>query len=154
MSILPEFRTLKRSKKRIRKQTKKPIGTLKRKLDIACTAMVHERDHDLLCIACEKRPGIQNGHFVRREILATRWHPMNQNLQCDYCNAWMHGNVYEYGQGLVKKYGAGIPERLIALSRTSFKPSREALEQLLAAAKLGHEHYQETWEFYGSEAHR
>lgn len=142
---------LRRSKKRIPRKSKKKIPALKNRLTEAFQAMIRERDRDLLCIACGQKPGTQGGHFIRREILATRWHPQNVNGQCDHCNAWLHGNVYEYGQGLVQKYGEGIPEKLIALSRTSWKPSREALEALLATAKVGHEAYQETWNFYGSE---
>lgn len=87
---------------------------------------------------------------MRRELLATRWHPMNVNGQCSRCNCWLHGNLLEYQENLDKKYGMGTALSLRELSRISWKPTREALEKLLESAKLGAESYQETWEFYGA----
>lgn len=136
--------------KRIRKATKKPLGVLKRKLDVAFSAMIMERDRDLLCISCRKNPGTQAGHFMRRGLMATRWHPENVRAQCFRCNCVESGNQLEYAETLDSLL-AGTSDRLRALAKTSYKPSREALEALLATAKVGHEAYQETWNFYGSE---
>jgi hypothetical protein len=114
--------------------------------------MIRERDANLQCISCQTREITEAGHFVGCTPLATRWHPQNVNGQCNYCNAWNGGSRFAYGLNLNKKFGAGTAEKLEALGRTYWKPSREALEQLLAAAKLGAEAYQEIWDFYGSEA--
>ena len=141
---------LKRSKKRIRKVTKRPMGVLKRKLDSAFAKMIRERDRDLLCISCQKNKGTQCGHFIRREVLATRWHPLNCASQCSYCNCWLHGNLLEYQDGLERKHGAGTVQTLRRLANVSWKPTREALEALLATAQIDAEAYQETWNFYGA----
>lgn len=156
MNIFPRLKRtpLKRSTKRIKRgkpPKKYKPSTLKNKLDAAFSLMIRERDQDSPCISCRKNPGTQAGHFVRREILATRWHPKNVNSQCGGCNCFVHGNLAQYAVGLEEKWGAGTLQTLAALGRTYWKPSREALEQLLAAAKLGAESYQEIWEFYGSE---
>lgn len=136
--------------KRVRKATKKPLGVLKRKLDVAFSAMIMERDRDLLCISCGKNPGTQAGHFMRRGLLATRWHPDNVHAQDFRCNCVESGNQLEYADAL-DRMQPGLSQRLRKLAQTSWKPSREALEALLATAKVGHESYQETWNFYGSE---
>jgi hypothetical protein len=136
---------------RIRKRTKKPLGVLKRKLDEAFGKMVMERDKERLCISCVKWP-TQAGHFMRRGFQATRWHPLNVHGQCFRCNCVENGNQLDYADRLDYRYGEGVALRLRRLAQTSYKPSREALESLLAAAKLGAEAYQEIWDFYGSEA--
>jgi hypothetical protein len=149
MSTLPQMKRtpLNRSKKRIKRA--KP-GTLKNKLTAAFNAMIRERDRQLLCISCQEREMTEAGHFVGCTPLATRWHPQNVNGQCNYCNAWQSGNKFAYGLNLNKKWGEGTAEKLERLGRTYWKPSREALEALLATAKIGHEAYQETWNFYGA----
>lgn len=126
-------------------------GTLKNKLDAAFSAMIRERDDTDPCISCKKNSVSQSGHFMRRELLATRWHPENSNGQCAHCNCWLHGNLLEYADNLDKKYGSGTSQKLRDLARTSWKPGREALENLLEAARLGAESYAEIWKFYGSE---
>jgi hypothetical protein len=138
--------------KRIRKRTKKPLGVLKRKLDSAFGAMVMERDKGRLCFSCMDVPGTQPGHFMRRGLQSTRWHPDNVHAQCFRCNCVESGNQLAYAETLDLANGQGTSLRLRQLSRQSWKPSREALESLLAAAKLGAESYQEIWEFYGSES--
>lgn len=137
-------------KKRIRKHTKKPLGVLKRKLDSAFSAMIMQRDEHLLCLSCRKVQGTQAGHFMRRGLMATRWHPQNVNSQCFRCNCVESGNQLEYCDGLNEKYGPGTSDTLRTLAKTSWKPSREALESLLETAKIGPEAYQETWDFYGA----
>jgi hypothetical protein len=140
------------AKTRIRKRTKKPLGVLKRKLDAAFGKMVMERDKGSLCVSCMNVPGTQPGHFMRRGLQATRWHPMNVHCQCFRCNCVENGNQLEYAETLDWENGSGTSLRLRQLAQTSYKPSREALESLLAAAKLGAAEYQEIWDFYGSEA--
>lgn len=153
MNIFPQLKRtpLKRSKKRIAKKSKRPSKGMTYKLDSAFGKMIMARDYQLLCISCKKVPGTQPGHFMRRGLQATRWHPQNVHSQCFQCNCVEASNPFEYYKAIDEKYGEGTAERLKLLARTSYKPGREALEALLATAKVGHEAYQETWEFYGSE---
>lgn len=136
--------------KRGKPPKKVKTGTLKNKLDSAFQEMIRHRDLEIACISCQKNRVSQAGHFMRRELLATRWHPKNVNGQCANCNCWLHGNLLEYQEKLDEKFGTGTALSLRELSRTSWKPSREALESLIEAAKFGHEFYSEIWKTYGS----
>lgn len=154
MNILPQLKRtpLKRSKKRISKVTKKAPGVAKRKLDLAFGKMIMARDHQLLCISCRKVPGTQPGHFMRRGLQPTRWHPQNVHGQCFQCNCVEASNPFEYYKAVDEKYGAGTAERLKQLARTTWKPDREAIDALLKVAlTLDAQAYLETWNFYGSE---
>lgn len=139
--------------KRGKPPKKVKTGTLKNKLDIAFKAMIRERDRELGCISCPNGHVEQAGHLVHAGLsvrLATRWHPQNVNGQCVQCNHYKSGNLLEYAVAADKKYGQGTADKLLQLSRISWKPTREALEKLLESAKLGSEAYAETWEFYGA----
>jgi len=131
---------------------KTPLGRLKRKLDTEFGKMVMQRDAGLQCVSCGIKPGTQPGHFMRRGLQATRWHPQNVHTQCFRCNCVESGNQLEYAEFLDRRYGSGTSHYLRALSKTSWKPSSEALQALIESAKLGHESYAETWEVYGSDA--
>ena len=140
--------------KRNKPPKKVKTGTLKNKLDLAFKAMIRERDRDLGCISCRTGAVEQAGHLVHAGMsvrLATRWHPQNVNGQCVACNHYKSGNLLEYALNVDEKFGAGTAARMRELSRKSWKPDREALEKLIEAAKLGHQAYQEIWEFYGAE---
>lgn len=50
----------------------------------------------------------QNGHFLSRRIVATRWDEKNCHVQCSDCNERLHGNLYVYEQYLYSKYGPDI----------------------------------------------
>lgn len=127
-----------------RKQTKKPLGVLKRKLDIAFAAMILNRDKGKMCISCGKVPGTQAGHFMRRGHQATRWHPMNVHGQCFRCNHVESGNQLEYADRLDLLFGPGTSSNLRNLARMPWKPARERLEALLAATS-DYEEYWRVW---------
>lgn len=138
--------------RRGKKPRKQKRGSIINKLDRAFKAMIRERDRDLGCISCKTGPVEQAGHLVHAGLsvrLPTRWHPKNVNGQCISCNHFKSGNLLEYALNVDEKYGHGTASMLRDLSRTSWKPSREALEKLLEAAKLGAEAYEEIWNFYG-----
>ncbi len=54
------------------------------------------------------------GHYIPKSIcgLYLFVHPINCQLQCTYCNRYMHGNLSQYALALQRKYGAGILKRL------------------------------------------
>ncbi len=129
---------------------KEKTSTLKNKLDKQFKAMIRGRDEIGPCISCLERMVTEAGHFISCRFLSTRWHPENVNGQCNYCNCFLSGNQYAYGLNLDRKFGSGTADKMRQLSRISWKPDREALENLLEAAKVGPEQYLETWEFYGA----
>ena len=114
----------------------------KRKLDAEFAAMIRARDSGLRCISCGERPPEQAGHFIRREILATRWHYQNVNGQCAYCNKWLDGNQFQYGTALNRRYGMGTTDKLMGLARNhKFKLKTNHLQELRDAVKDGYDDF-------------
>jgi hypothetical protein len=69
------------------------------------------------CITCNKIGQVKymdNGHFMDRQHMATRWEEKNTNLQCKYkCNKWGQGEQAKHHIAINKKYGEGTAELLI-----------------------------------------
>ena len=119
---------------------------LKKKLDLAVSKLVHERDKGKPCIDGCGRKGEQSGHFRRRELMSTRWNPQNQNLQSAYCNYWLNGREYEYAIGLDKKFGAGTSKKIYKLSQKTKQWEVWELAELIEACKAGYEIYVEAYD--------
>lgn len=91
----------------------------KAKLDRVFSEYIRLRDVGAngigLCISCGKaihwRQG-DAGHYVNRAHMATRYDEKNVNLQCRHCNRFREGEMLEYTQGLIQKYGSGILNEL------------------------------------------
>lgn len=89
---------------------KKP--DLKAKLDKEFSLFIRFRDcmpnGYFRCISCdEMKPFEQadNGHYINRQHMNTRYDEVNCNAQCRRCNRFQEGNMQGYRQGLIKKYG-------------------------------------------------
>jgi len=65
------------------------------------------RDKGNNCISCDKPPKKSNaGHY--RSVGGNpelRFEELNNNLQCEYCNTYLHGNLINYRINLIKKIG-------------------------------------------------
>lgn len=61
----------------------------------------------------------QNGHFITRGFMVTRFDDMNCHLQCAHCNAWRdkYDMTQSYAKAVEKLYGKGTVEELIELSQ-------------------------------------
>lgn len=60
------------------------------------------------CVTCGKYfhwTKIQNGHYMSRRFMATRYSEMNCHPQCMSCNVMQHGNIPQYRMWLVRHYG-------------------------------------------------
>lgn len=100
----------KKSDKPKKRQTSK--ATLIKKLDKVFSQYIRLRDSDTngycRCISCGKIhywKEIQNGHYMSRRYLSTRFDEMNCNAQCVACNIFNQGNIQMYRQNLIKKIG-------------------------------------------------
>lgn len=84
------------------------LSTLKNKLDKIFSEYIRRRDVDDhtgfgKCIDCGRETPFAEGdagHFVGRRHLSTRWNEDNVNFQHRYCNRFLNGRQYEYGQAL------------------------------------------------------
>jgi hypothetical protein len=72
------------------------------------------------CFTCPNKghwEDMQNGHFVPRKNLSTRFNLQNQNVQCEWCNEKLHGNLSVYEVKLNEKYGADTAYELKMLGK-------------------------------------
>lgn len=86
------------------------------------------------CISCGKiKPFEQadNGHYINRQHMNTRFDEMNCNAQCRHCNRFMEGNIQNYRKGLIAKYGEQKVILLEAKQRLTRKFSDFEYEQLI-----------------------
>ena len=133
-------------KTRAHKRSKTPnVMALKRKLDKRLSAMVRTRDAELPCISCGEYNILQAGHFVKRKPLTTRWHPMNVNGECAGCNAFDESHLIGYIKGIERKYGQGVAEELVKLSKVRWKVLPDQLQRLIAATN-DPDQYVQVWD--------
>jgi hypothetical protein len=92
----------------------KPALTLRKKLDTLFSRYIRysaiEADGLVSCYTCPHRnepKKMQNGHFVPRQYLATRYDEVNNHPQCYACNQLYNGQPSVYAMRLEKEYGEG-----------------------------------------------
>ena len=100
----------------------------KTKLDTIFSKFIRMRDADssgiVKCISCNKFfhwKKVDNGHFVNRKHMSTRFSEKNCNAQCISCNRFDEGNNIGYAKGLIQKYGPGIIDELEVLKYQTSK---------------------------------
>lgn len=86
------------------------------------------------------------GHFRRRELMSTRFNPMNVNGQCLKENRFEGGKAYEYSLALDRKYVKGTAARLFKESQKIKQWSAKDLEFLCDAARKGPAVYNQAYE--------
>lgn len=119
--------------------SKKPVKSkLVKKLDIIFSQYVRNKYADnkgmVKCFTCDREypvKNIQNGHFMSRQHMATRWHLDNCRPQCYGCNVMQQGKAYEFS----KRLGKRKAEKMYHLSKTIVKFSVDDLQDMI-------EHYQ------------
>lgn len=108
------------------------------KLDEVFSEYIRLRDASesglVRCISCPSTVNwkyVDNGHFVKRDNMATRYHEKNCNGQCKVCNQGMDGNIEGYELGLIKKYGPMVIEELNEERRRTVKISESEAQEML-----------------------
>lgn len=102
---------------------KHKITTLKKKLDGVFSKFIRQRDKGQ-CYTCPHKDDwkyMQNGHFVPRQYLITRWDEKNCHCQCMACNMFYNGQPQTYAKNLIRDYGANIINELEALKWMTVK---------------------------------
>jgi len=115
------------------------------KTDRAVSIMIRDRDREEPCIACGNIHKVYDaGHYRRRELMPTRFHPYNLNSEGTGCNRGTHNNKYGmkdmdlYRENLDAKWGKGTADRLYKLSQEIEPWTTSELQQLRSAAKMGY----------------
>lgn len=86
------------------------VSSLKKQADATFSLFIRWRDRGV-CFTCGKKADIkamQCGHFVSRSFNSLRYDERNNHCQCRRCNIFLYGNMSEYAERMVEKYGAGI----------------------------------------------
>lgn len=119
----------------MRKRSQK---TLIRKLDEVFSRYIRLRDADehgyIRCISCGRIhhfSKMQNGHFINRKHMSTRFDEQNCNGQCIKCNMYDEGCNAGYEFGLKRKYGPQIINILYLRKHTYKKWDSFELEALI-----------------------
>lgn len=94
-------------------------GSLKKKLDNIFSKYIRFKNSDkdgyCICITCGKRvfwKEIQNGHYITRNHLSTRWLEQNCAPQCVGCNVFGRGRPDIFALKIIEKYGKDELEKL------------------------------------------
>ena len=102
--------------------------------------LINANQHGIAkCFTCDNKfhwTDIENGHFVPRKNLATRFVLWNQQPQCTQCNSFLKGNLEVYETRLDEKYGAGTSDYLKQLGKTICKRPAHEYEELIQAYKV------------------
>lgn len=109
-----------------------------KKLDEVFSEFIRLRDASesglVKCISCPAVVNwkyVDNGHFVKRDNMATRYHLKNNNGQCKVCNQGMDGNIEGYELGLIKKWGSMVIDELNEARKLTLKISESEAQEML-----------------------
>lgn len=102
----------------------KSIKNLKKEADRVFSIFIRLRDRDTLgetvCYTCGHKGDMkkmQNGHFVPRQYLPTRYNEINCHAQCYACNMLYNGQPSAYAERLRKEFGDWVVSYLEKLRR-------------------------------------
>lgn len=118
-----------KKEKKILKEKLKTTSDYLKEAQVVFNHWIRLRDKGLPCISCQKPAKKENaGHY--RSVGSSpqlRFEPLNNNLQCEYCNTHLHGNLINYRVNLIKKIGIDKVEWL----ETEHKPKHYSIPQLI-----------------------
>ena len=86
------------------------------------------------CYTCDGKfhwRTIQNGHFVQRAILATRWDESNCRPQCVGCNVFGRGKIHIFSGKLLKELGRRKYLKLVSQNKPNIMGSPPDVKKLL-----------------------
>ncbi len=90
----------------------KTTAKLKKELDSVFSQFVRlkhaNKDGTVACYTCGKVKHwreMQNGHFISRQYLVTRWNEDNCRVQCVGCNMFGDGKPLDFEENLKKELG-------------------------------------------------
>lgn len=86
------------------------------------------------CYTCGKIDhwkNMDNGHFIKRRYLNTRWDVKNLRVQCQYCNRTLNGNYEVYTRKITNELGEQGVQELKQLALSGNKVSTTQIKQML-----------------------
>lgn len=110
------------------KRKPKTQSQLKKELDRVFSIYIRQKYADdngmVACYTCGKVmhwKKIQNGHFLSRQYLATRWDENNCRPQCVGCNIYGNGKPLDFEERLKKELGDDFVEKMKLSRHQSLK---------------------------------
>jgi hypothetical protein len=120
------------------------VSKLKKELDKWFSLYIRLREATdtglVQCFTCGNvnsyKVGMQNGHFMSRQFMSTRYDEQNCQVQCVGCNMFKFGEQFKFSLALDYKYGKGTAEELLHKSRQINKMSSKDFEEKISYYKL------------------
>lgn len=89
------------------------------------------------CYTCGRMTeDLQNGHFINRRFLKTRWNNLNCHPQCTECNVIKQGNLEVYQLLLRKEYGELAVDTLFEMARRGDKVTNLDIQEVIDKYRL------------------
>lgn len=113
------------------------IAKLKKKADCTFSRYIRLKNSVAgycTCVTCGKRlpiKNMQNGHYIPRNILATRFLEDNCHPQCVGCNVFKKGNLGEYALYILKNYGEEKLDFLHQMKHQTVKYKAHDYEEMI-----------------------
>jgi len=82
-----------------------PLPKLLKKAQIVFNRFIRLRDQSKGCISCGAEVTEAGHYYSQGHHSALRFSEINTNGQCPRCNRWLHGNLINYRNGLLSRYG-------------------------------------------------
>lgn len=106
------------------KKKSKTQAQLKKELDRVFSLYIRHK-YPKICYTCHRTDvNLQNGHFVSRQYLATRWDENNCRPQCVGCNMFGGGKPLDFEENLKKELGSELVEKMKASRHKVLKLDR------------------------------
>ena len=129
-------------KKTAKKRKSKSLAKYKKELDSIFSKYIRQiyadNDGQVSCYTCGKLmywKKIQNGHFVSRQYIATRWSEDNCRPQCVGCNMYGNGKPLDFEENLKKELGDDFVEKMKASRHEIWKLDRAWYQEKIAHYK-------------------
>ena len=109
------------------------LPKLIKKAEKVFNAWIRDRDKDKGCISCGAKVVHAGHYFSAGHYSGLRFDETNVHGQCAGCNVFKHGNLIEYGIGLIERYGTTYHIELLNKSKTHKlrKWDRSELEEII-----------------------
>jgi hypothetical protein len=117
-----------RQAERVRKEESKTLSQLMKEAQTYFNKFIRQRDDGKPCISCGKplKGKFDAGHFYNaNNHKAITFHEYNVSGQCVKCNRYYHGNLLEYRNGIINRYGIKTLEELESKAYETANYSRD-----------------------------
>ena len=141
---MPNFKPKYHPKKKLRKRGSDDRKTWINKLDKVFSLYIRLRDSRMFhyqrfrCISCGDIKSVEQmdcGHYIGRSCMPLRWHSMNGNGECRFCNRMDSSHLLGYRRNLIIKLGTDAIQGS-AIAQALEPQKKQALIQKIGEQKV------------------